>query len=118
MQDFPTAAELVEAVREFLDADIFPSVEGRKRFHTRVASNVLAIVERELLQGAAADARESEGLAALMPDASGTLAERNAELAERIRAGTLAASREELVAHLRATTRDKLAIANPRYLRD
>jgi len=117
MQDLPTAAELLEAVREFLDADVFPALEGRKRFHTRVASNVLAIVERELRQGPAADAAESQRLEALMPDATGTLAERNAELAKRIREGTLDADRAALLAHLRATTRDKLAIANPKYLR-
>jgi hypothetical protein len=40
------------------------------------------------------------------------------ELAAAIRDGSLAASREELIDHLRATLRDKLAIANPKYLAD
>jgi len=118
MQDLPTAAELVEAVREFLDAEIFPAVEGRKRFHTRVSVNVLAIVQRELELGPAADANERARLDALMPDADGSLVELNAELAARIREDTLTAGRRELLDHLRATARDKLAIANPKYLRD
>lgn len=118
MQDLPTAAELVEAVREFLDAEIFPAVDGRKHFHTRVALNVLAIVQRELELGPGADANERTRLETLMPDADGSLAELNAELATRIREDTLTVARSELLGHLRATARDKLAIANPKYLRD
>lgn len=118
MQDLPTVAELVEAVREFLDAEIFPAVEGRKHFHTRVAVNVLAIVQRELEHGPAADARERARLGTLMPDADGSLAELNLELAARIREDTLGVGRRELLEHLRATVRDKLAIANPKYARD
>ena len=34
----PTAAELVEAVREFLENDVFPEAEGRVQFHTRVGN--------------------------------------------------------------------------------
>lgn len=121
MQDLPTAAELVEAVREFLERDVFPELTGRRRFHTRVAMNVLGIVERELLLGGEADANERERLGRLLPGGDvgdRSLVELNAELAAAIRDDTLGASRAELVAHLRETLRDKLAIANPRYIRD
>jgi hypothetical protein len=118
MQDLPTAAELVEAVREFLEAEIFPAVDGRKHFHTRVALNVLAIVQRELELGPVADANERARLEALMPGSDGSLIELNGELAKRIREETLTATRRELLDHLRATARDKLSIANPKYLRD
>ena len=47
-QDRPTAAELVAAVREFLERDVMAATEGRVQFHTRVAVNVLGMVEREL----------------------------------------------------------------------
>ena len=47
-QDRPTAGELVTAVREFLEHDVMAATEGRVQFHTRVAVNVLDIVEREL----------------------------------------------------------------------
>ena len=40
-QDRPTAAELVTAVREFLERDVMAATEGRVQFHTRVAVNVL-----------------------------------------------------------------------------
>jgi hypothetical protein len=119
MQDLPTAAELVEAVREFLEKDVFPALEGRTQFHTRVAMNVLGIVQRELEESGRVDASERARLVALLrrSDASdASLLELNGELAAGIRDGSLAASREELLAHLRETLRDKLAIANPKYL--
>ncbi len=39
-QDRPSTAELVAAVREFLERDVMPATEGRVQFHTRVAVNV------------------------------------------------------------------------------
>ena len=50
-QDRPNAAELVAAVREFLERDVMPATDGRVQFHTRVAVNVLNVVERELKLG-------------------------------------------------------------------
>ena len=41
----PDARELVEAVREFLEREVQPRLEGSTAFHARVAVNVLAIVE-------------------------------------------------------------------------
>jgi len=118
MQDLPSAPELLEAVREFLEADIFPVVEGRAKFHTRVAMNVLGIVERELLLSGEADTRERAGLEDLLslsPDSQAPLLELNKQLASRIRDGSVSGSREELFAHLRSTLKDKLAISNPKY---
>ena len=40
--DVPSAAQLVEAVREYLERDVMAATEGRVRFHARVAVNVLA----------------------------------------------------------------------------
>src|SRR5215831_16801683 len=51
MQDRPTAVELLAAVRAFLERDLLPDLQGRKRFHALVAANVLAIVARELELG-------------------------------------------------------------------
>ena len=48
MTDRPTAAELATAVREFLEAEILPTLDDhRLRFRTLVAMNALSIVERE-----------------------------------------------------------------------
>ena len=121
MQDLPTAAELVEAVREFLEKDVFPVLEGRTQFHTRVAMNVLGIVQRELEESNRVDASERARLVALLrrSDASdASLLELNGELAAGIRDGSLDAPREQILDHLRETLRDKLAIANPKYLSD
>ena len=51
--DAPSASELVEAVREWLERDVMPSAEGRLRFHGRVAINMLGMVEREIELGEA-----------------------------------------------------------------
>jgi hypothetical protein len=119
VQDLPTHAELVEAVREFLERDVFPVVEGRAKFHTRVAMNVLGIVQRELEQGGRADGEERARLLALLrrsDAADETLLELNREFAAQLRDGRLDPRSREVVDHLRATLRDKLAIANPDYL--
>ena len=107
--DRPDVAELVDAVREFLDG----GGEGaRERLHRRVASNVLATVGRELAAAPADEAAHAERLAALgVRD--------NRELA------TLAATLEEddprfaqLTAALAAWARAKVAVSNPRYLEE
>lgn len=97
MAERPTAFELVEAAREFMESEILPTLEDhRLRFRTLVALNALGIAERELrLDRPASDERELR------------------KLARRIRAGdvppgTLAALKE----HVRA----RLEIASPRYL--
>jgi hypothetical protein len=107
--DVPTAAQLVEAVREFLEGDVSAATEGRVRFHARVAANVCAIVERELALGPA----QAEASAARL-DALGVADE--TELAAAIRRGELDDRYAEVAAAVRATVRDKLLVANPRYL--
>ena len=49
-------------------------------------------------------------------DSESSLPDLNTELAARIRDGSLSDKRDELVDHLRSTVRDKLAIANPKYV--
>ena len=51
LNDVPSAAQLLEAVREFLESDVLAATEGRVRFHARVAANVVAMVGRELELG-------------------------------------------------------------------
>ena len=106
--DRPTAAELVDAVRAFLDRDVLAATDGRVKFHTRVALNVLGMVERELALGEAHRERHARGLVAL-----GVTDE--AELARAIRAGSLDGRLGEVAAFVRATVADKLAVANPAY---
>ncbi|GAA4917200.1 hypothetical protein HD597_005646 [Nonomuraea thailandensis] len=105
--DVPTAAELVAAVRDFLETDVLPAVDGRVRYHTRVAINVLGMVEREIELGPAQAERHAEGLAALgVAD--------DAELAAAVREGRLADD-DALLAVLERAVRAKLEVANPGY---
>ena len=66
MREQPTAAELIDAVAEFITRDLAPTLTGRLAFHARVAANVLAIVRRELALGPDADRADAARLAALL----------------------------------------------------
>lgn len=106
--DVPTAAELVEAVREWIERDVSG---GRPvhRFHARVATNMLAIVERELVLGPEQAAAHLDRLVRLgVAD--------DTELAAAIREGRLDDRLPEVRDLVWASVRDKLAVANPRYL--
>lgn len=92
MSDRPTARELVEATREFLEDEVLPALDDRRlRFRTLVALNALGIVERELW--------------ATLPEE-----EPDWELARRIRAGDVPADALE---RAKAQVARKLRIADP-----
>ena len=114
MYDPPTLAELVGAVREFIEEQAMPNLEGRDAFHARVAANALAIVARQLELGPEAEASEHERLLALL-GSEGSLDELNRELCRRIRSGDLAIENPDLLDHLRRTTLDKVAVDQPKY---
>ena len=121
-QDRATAAELLAGVRTFLRNEVLPQLQGAGAYKCRVAANILAIVGRELEQGAAADRAELASLERLLgksaapeltPEAA--LDALNAELCAGIRSGALDARRGEVIAQVRDTVRAKLMIANPQY---
>lgn len=105
--DVPTAAELVEAVREWIDRDVAGG--NADRFHARVASNVLAIVERELALGPAHSVAHDARLVALG-------VQDDAELADAIRSGRMDDRAADVRDAVWAAVRDKLRVANPGYL--
>ena len=129
MQDRPTAEELLAAVRAFLEDDVVPALDGPRRFHARVAANVLAIVAREL---DGEDARLRAEWAALvtllgrdasappdgLPALRAAVREATEELAARVRRGDADAGpfRDAVRAHVRAVVREKLNVANPRLV--
>lgn len=127
MQDRPTAEELVDAVRGYLEGEVLPDLrDDRRRFRALVAVNALKIVERELRMEESLLRREAIALSALLgerPRNGGEVAsyvrlrervaELNLHLAHAIREGDVPAG---TLAHLRATGADKLRVASPRYL--
>jgi hypothetical protein len=116
-QDRPSASELLTAIADFLREEATPALdrsEPRLGFQMRVAVNSLAILEREGRLGRAADDREQARLEALL-GRDGTLDELNRELARQLRAGERDENDAVLMAHLEATTADKIAIANPKW---
>ena len=113
-QDRPTAAELLEAVREFVERDAQPGLEGRAAFHARVAVNALGIVERELVLGPMTDDPVAARLTTLL-GVEGPPPALAAGLAAGIRDGSLDDRGDDVVDAVVALVDAKLAIANPRY---
>jgi hypothetical protein len=129
MIDRPTAAELLAAVRQFLEGEVVPALaDARLRYQALVAANVLAIVERELpaeeeqLLWEWEWLAEMEGVTGPAPPRLAALrqavADLNFQLCERIRQGEFDDSPrfQALASQLRRTVERKLEIANPRYL--
>ena len=107
--DVPTAQQLVESVREWLEREVLTGTTGRMQFQARVAVNVLAMVERELELGPS----QAEAHEARLAELGAT---DEAELARMIRAGELDADPARVRELVWASVRDKLSVANPKYL--
>lgn len=130
MYDRPSARELIEAVRQHLEAHVIPVIKGDAKlyFQSLVAANVLRIVERELVHGEAHAQHMWDGLNALenasrpAPASASALeqaiTERNRALCAAIRAGDYdnETRRAALFAHLHNITLAQLEVANPRFL--
>lgn len=114
MQDEPTPVELIQAVTDFLRADIAPQVSGHAAFKLRVALNALDLVTRQLTLEEGGDAAEAARLSKLL-GVDGPLFDLNRALSARIAAGEMDAATPGLVDHLWQTTLDKLAVDQPNY---
>ena len=96
MSERPTAQELTEAILEFLDREILPTLTDRRlRFRMLVAMNALGIVHRELEALPAEDDAEQR------------------ELVKRIRAGDVPPG---TVQRVKADVEARLRIGSPRFL--
>jgi hypothetical protein len=121
MMDRPTALELVQAVRLYLEKELQPALtDPRQRFQTLVAAHVLGIVERELPAAERLLAEEGQLLTAVLGRAVGSadVPAANEELCRRVREGHYddEGAMRELMARLRPLVVRKLQIANPRYV--
>jgi hypothetical protein len=114
MQDRPDATELLATVADFLERELLPTLEGPATYRTRVAVNLLKILEREQRLGPAARERECELLRDLLGISDGVdPLELNRRLAAAIDAGEV--SHEAAWPALMEIARGKLAIARPGY---
>lgn len=103
----PTAAELVAAVADFLDAEVRDACSGSSvGFHVRVAVNVLRTVERELNDQTAGPVREALAELGFTDEAS---------LADAIRAGQVDERGDQVVAVLQLLVRHRLSFDHPGY---
>jgi hypothetical protein len=105
----PSAEELLQAVREFLTDHVMPATDPSLAFHARVASNVIAMVERELVLGPAQAEERATSLNGL-----GVSSER--ELAVSIRSGDFGDSSAPLIELLANGVLSSLIVARPTYL--
>ena len=109
-QDRPDAAELLEAVAEYLFAELRPEVPSEQRFRVLVAANVCAVVAREIRAGEGPGLEDEKLFAELLGGEGGA-----PELARRIRQGDFDESLDELGERLAEQVARKLEIARPGY---
>jgi hypothetical protein len=114
MQDRPDAAEAVTAVATHLREQLLPKLSGADAYSVRVCANLLRIVGREVGETPERAERERARLAGLVGD--GDLADQTRRLATAIREGSIDPLDAALLEHLKVTARERLEVANPRYL--
>lgn len=113
-QNRPTALELLDAIKTFLERDVRPKLGDHTGFNMMVALKSLDIVRRELEMAPGFAAAEHARLGDILGH-DGALEDLNAELAARIRAGTLTLDDPKVKAHLIETTKAKVQIDQPKY---
>jgi hypothetical protein len=107
----PTAAELHEALAS---VETGPTGDPRAAFMARVADNARATLEREATLGPEAEEVAVTRLRALL-GLDGDFETLNAELCARLRDGRAAPLDPAVLAHLKASILDQVAIDQPGY---
>ncbi|MGC6500356.1 MAG: DUF6285 domain-containing protein [Henriciella sp.] len=116
MHNQPSVAELLQAVKSFIDETATPNLSGHAAFHARVASNVLGTALRDLADRPANDSAERGRLVALLtslPEAD--LDSLNEILCQKIRNRELSSESPGLLNHLKQTTMAQLRVDQPHY---
>lgn len=115
MQDKPTAPELLEAVAEYLFAELRPEVPREQRFRVLVAANVCAVVARELRAGDQPDREDLALFGDLLGHEVDDVHAAATELSAKLRAGELDDRLDELTPRLAEHVSRKLEVARPGY---
>jgi hypothetical protein len=119
----PGAADLLATARTLLLEEVAPALAASQRYAVLMVANALAIAGREFTSRPTAQ-DELARLRALLGDWTPTgngeadLRDATAQLAARIRQDQYVEdeARARLLAHLRETTRARLAVSNPKAL--
>jgi ABC-type branched-subunit amino acid transport system ATPase component len=114
-QDRPDAAELLDAVAEYLFGELRPEVPREQRFKVLVAANVCAVVAREIRTGEGPTREDLALFRELLGHEVEDARAAAAELSARLRSGELDDRLDELAPKLAEHVRRKLEIARPGY---
>jgi hypothetical protein len=132
ISDISDAADLTETARESLLRDLLPALPPDLRYSARMIANAMAIAAREHRLGAAAASNEAARLARLLADIDREdaqnarapdrrdLQELRRSVCDAIRAGAFDGTERAaaLVTALAETAHERVAISNPKALRD
>ena len=110
--DRPTSKELLEAVIDFIDAEIkSDSYPANKKFKFQIVLNVLNIVKREVETGEEINKKFSELGSKLIGKNEFTIE----KLSQKIRDKEFDHENKDLVDFLYNLTEEKIKIDNPKY---
>ena len=110
--DRPTSKELLEAVIDFIDAEIkSDSYPANKKFKFQIVLNVLNIVKREVETGEEINKKFSELGSKLIGENEFTIE----KLSQKIRDKEFDHEDKDLVDFLYNLTEEKIKIDNPKY---
>ena len=110
--DRPTSKELLEAVIDFIDAEIkSDSYPANKKFKFQIVLNVLNIVKREVETGEEINEKFSELGSNLIGENEFTIE----KLSKKIRDKVFVHEDKDLVDFLYNLTEEKIKIDNPKY---
>ncbi len=114
-KSMPDATLLLKAAVKYLENELLPTLDGYHRFKTRVMTNALNTVYRELTMRSAQEIEERRRLVNLLGH-DGTVEELSSELCEKIRSGAFALNDPRMRDHVRQSLKDALEINNPKWL--
>lgn len=119
----PDARELLEAARETLMNDVFPSVPENLRYEVRMIASAMGIAAREAKMGAGVCQYEVAAYKEVLPEAaaidSASLESARKAMKDAIRAGSFDApgqKQEQLQAVLQKAVLNALTISNPKVV--
>lgn len=130
MQYRPEAADLCDAIADFLLKEVLPALESDELSYKALVSwNMLGVVGRELREeedllrnevGRLHQILDEPGLEKLqsLKEVKDRIAQLNEKLAARIRQEAISSPDHQIWAHVKQTLIENLSISNPRFQTD